>query len=138
MGKRVQAHTIETVRFMTSPPDGESSAISDGSLREIIEGAKSAEGTAGVVQMLVACLGFYAKHYDAWVGIAVPALADEIGVDPGVNFTLMHPSIWEKVNPGHPLIGVLRDAQEQGLITLDDGFMYPTQLLSDQLLAASS
>lgn len=113
-------------REMADPPSEDPRKLSDGLL---VGGLK---GT----QLLCVLVGLFAKEVGAWRGVGVQALAASIG-DLGTNFPSMHPSAWLSLNTNHHLACAARKAAAEGLVTLQDGYVFPTSKLAAQLLAAS-
>ena len=115
------------MRIMPNPPAGDPKELSDDL---IVEGLYH-------VQLLGIFLGLSSRDRGAWVGVSVQEIAVVTG-EPGVTFPLMHPVAWLSLNANNRVAIAVRVALAEQLITLEDGFAYPTQKLVDQLLAASS
>lgn len=112
---------------MPDPPAEDPAGLSDDLLVEDLDD----------VQLLGILLCLSSKEVGMWVGMAVQALAEVIE-EPGTTSPILHPMGWLSLNTNHRLASAAREARAEGLITLEDGFAYPTQKLVDQLLAASS
>jgi len=116
----------EETRVMRSQPTGDYNTIPASLRLQMFDDL--------YIEAILLTIAEVAKTMDAWVGLNVMSTAKVMG-NPGVgSLPYAHPLAWMKLNDRHPLVQAIRYAEENGWVTLDDGFVYPTQQLVDILI----